>query len=105
MRIKDGYEHEDQRRSARVSARRGSKARERCCGSITQRFIDSMENKKKYAVTVKPSARRNICSGGMYWVKDVNCGNYVSLKDRGTWLTREEAKKQITEKWEIVVEV
>jgi hypothetical protein len=58
-----------------------------------------------FAVMVKPAARKLICSSGLVWVKDVSHEFYVSLKDRGLWETKAEAKSMITESWEIVVEV
>lgn len=58
-----------------------------------------------FAVTVKPSVRKRVCTSGLVWVKDERHELYVSLKHRGLCETREEAEKMITEPWEIVVEV
>ena len=58
-----------------------------------------------FAVMVKPSARKRICTYGLVWVKDAQHDVYVSLKERGLWATKEEAKEMITEPYEIVVEV
>ena len=58
-----------------------------------------------FAVMVKPSARKRIGTDGRVWGKDAHHDIYVSLKERGLWSTKEEAKEMITEPYEIVVEV
>lgn len=60
---------------------------------------------KRYAVCVKPSMRERICSGGKIWVKSFGDRDYHTKKDRGIWGSKEEAQQQITEFYEIVVEV
>ncbi len=59
----------------------------------------------QYAVCVAPHVRRSLCSGGAIWVKDATHRSYVCKKERGLWNTKEEAKRAITELFEIVVEV
>lgn len=61
-------------------------------------------NEIMYAVCVKPNARKKICLPGQIWVKNKTHEYYVSKKERGIWPTKLEAKKHITEPYEIVVE-
>lgn len=56
-----------------------------------------------YAVCVKQSARKAICSGGLIWVKDEKHDMYVCKKDRGEWSTKKAAQESISEPFEIVV--
>lgn len=56
-----------------------------------------------YAVCVKPSSRKTICTDGLIWVKDAEHDMYVSKKERGEWLTKKAAQGSIKEFWEIVV--
>ena len=58
-----------------------------------------------FAVMVKPTYRKRICTDDLVWVKDDRHEFYVSMKERGLWPTKTEAEKMITEPWEIVVEV
>jgi hypothetical protein len=58
-----------------------------------------------FAVMVKPAARNNVCTSGLVWVKDDHHKFYVSKKERGLWMTKNEAERMITEPWEIVVEL
>lgn len=57
-----------------------------------------------FYICVKPSERKRVCSDGKIWVKDMQTDVYVSKKQRGSWETKEEAKKHITEDCEIIVE-
>jgi hypothetical protein len=58
-----------------------------------------------YAVMVKHSARKRICTSGLVWVKDERTPYYVALKERGLWNTKAEAARAITDPCEVVVEV
>ena len=58
-----------------------------------------------FAVMVKPTYRKRICTDDLVWVKDGHHKFYVSMKERGLWPTKTEAEKMIAEPWEIVVEV
>lgn len=58
-----------------------------------------------YSVCVKPAARSRLCTHGAIWVKDKTHEFYVDEKERGEWATKREAQDQITEPYEIVVEV
>lgn len=58
-----------------------------------------------YAVMVKHSARKQFCSSGRVWIKDKNHQFYVTLKERGLWMTKEEAEAAVSSRFEIVVEV
>ena len=58
-----------------------------------------------YAVMVKHSARKHICTSCLVWVKDDRTPYYVDLKERGLWNTKAEAARAIKEPCEVVVEV
>ena len=58
-----------------------------------------------FAVTVKPSRRRAICTGKAVWVRDAGHPFYVTESERGLFATRAEAEAAITERHEIIVEV
>jgi len=58
-----------------------------------------------FAVRVKKEARKSVCCPRLVWVKDNTFEFYVNAKERGTWKTRAEAQKMITEEWEEIVEV
>lgn len=58
-----------------------------------------------FAVCVRPSARKKICSPGLVWVRDEYHELYVTIKERGTWRSKEEAERVVTEIWEIVVDI
>lgn len=59
----------------------------------------------KYAVCVKPSDRKNVCSAGLVWVRDAQHELYVRKCERGIFDSREDAKFAITEAHEMIVEV
>ena len=58
-----------------------------------------------YAVMVKPTHRNFAGTNGKIWVKDVYSGFYCKKSERGLWKTRAEAQRQVTEDYEIVVDV
>lgn len=66
--------------------------------------MDDTNNNRMYAVIVKKSARKKICSNGVFWVKDAK-SDYVAKRDRGLWKSKDDARSAITEPWEIVVEI
>lgn len=57
----------------------------------------------KFAVCVRPSARKKFCVGGRHWVKDKDHEFYVGPTHRGVWDTREEAEAVISDAVEVVV--
>lgn len=59
----------------------------------------------KFAVCVKPSARKNVCSAGLVWVRDAQYFFYVRKRERGLFDSREDAQNAIAEAYEIIVEV
>jgi len=66
---------------------------------------DANERKKMFAVQVKKKHRKSATNPGFIWIKDATYEFYVTIKERGVWPTKEEAKQMITGPWEIVVEV
>jgi len=59
----------------------------------------------KYAVMVKKSRQKHICTPGEIWVKDKDSIYYVNIDERGVWDTIEEAEQAKLYDDEIVFEV